>query len=67
MDGLCDVDSCLTATYQGDLNQQVARLVSFLENEQVELANMDKAVDAYKAEKLDAVSNAMVRPSIQKH
>lgn len=57
--GLGDVDAYIDATYKGDLKQQVARLVSFLENEQVELAKMDKVVDSYKAEDLDAVNKTM--------
>lgn len=54
--GLSEIDDYINATYKKDLKQQVAQLVSFLENENVELSKLNKAVDAYGAQDLDAVS-----------
>lgn len=54
--GLSEIDDYIDATYKKDLKQQVAQLVSFLENENVELSKLNKAVDAYTAQDLDAVS-----------
>ena len=56
--GLSEIDDYINATYKKDLKQQVAQLVSFLENENVELSKLNKAVDAYGAQNLDAVSKA---------
>lgn len=56
--GLSEIDDYINATYKKDLKQQVAQLVSFLENENVELRKLNKAVDAYGAQDLDAVSKA---------
>ena len=56
--GLSDIDAYVNATYKKDLKAQVAQLVSFLENESTELAKQNKAVDAYGAQDLDAVSQA---------
>lgn len=56
--GLSEIDDYINATYKKDLKQQVAQLVSFLENENVELSKLNKAVDAYGAQDLDAVSKA---------
>lgn len=56
--GLSDIDAYVNATYKKDLKAQVAQLVSFLENESTELAKQNKAVDAYGAQDLDAVSLA---------
>lgn len=56
--GLSDIDDYIKATYKKDLKQQVAQLVSFLENENVELNKLNKAVDAYGAQDLDVVSKA---------
>lgn len=56
--GLSDIDAYINATYKKDLKAQVAQLVSFLENESTELAKQNKAVDAYGAQDLDAVSQA---------
>ena len=56
--GLSDVDSYINATYKSDLKLQVARLVSFLENESTELAKWNKAVDAFKAQDLDVAAKA---------
>ena len=56
--GLSDIDDYINATYKKDLKQQVAQLVSFLENENVELNKLNKAVDAYGAQDLDVVSKA---------
>ena len=56
--GLSEIDDYINATYKKDLKQQVAQLVSFLENENVELIKLNKAVDAYGAQDLDAVSKA---------
>lgn len=55
---LSDADAYIATTYKSDLKQQTARLVAFLENENTELGKMDKAVDAYGAQDLDAVTNA---------
>lgn len=60
--GLADVDSYVHATYQGDLKQQVDRLVKFLENEQVVLGKMNKMVDAFTGQDLDAASQANYNP-----
>lgn len=56
--GLSEIDDYINATYKKDLKQQVVQLVSFLENENVELSKLNKAVDAYGAQDLDAVSKA---------
>ena len=56
--GLSDVDSYINATYKSDLKQQVARLVEFLENEPTELAKLNKAVGAFKAQDVDAAAKA---------
>ena len=56
--GLSEIDDYINATYKKDLKQQVTQLVSFLENENVELSKLNKAVDAYGAQDLDAVSKA---------
>ena len=56
--GLSDVDAYINATYQSDLKQQVARLVEFLENEPTELAKLNKAVGAFKAQDVDAAAKA---------
>ena len=56
--GLSEIDDYINATYKKDLKQQVAQLISFLENENVELSKLNKAVDAYGAQDLDAVSKA---------
>lgn len=56
--GLSDIDSYVNATYKKDLKAQVAQLVTFLENESTELAKLNKAVDAFGAQDLDAVSQA---------
>ena len=56
--GLSDIDAYINAAYKKDLKAQVAQLVSFLENESTELAKQNKAVDAYGAQDLDAVSQA---------
>lgn len=56
--GLSEIDDYINATYKKNLKQQVAQLVSFLENENVELSKLNKAVDAYGAQDLDAVSKA---------
>ena len=56
--GLSEIDDYINATYKKDLKQQVAQLVSFLENENMELSKLNKAVDAYGAQDLDAVSKA---------
>lgn len=55
---LSEIDDYINATYKKDLKQQVVQLVSFLENENVELSKLNKAVDAYGAQDLDAVSKA---------
>ena len=44
--GLSEIDDYINATYKKDLKQQVAQLVSFLENENVELSKLNKAVEA---------------------
>lgn len=56
--GLTDVDAYINATYKSDLQQQVAKLVNFLENENVELSKLNKTVDAFGAQDLDAVNKA---------
>ena len=56
--GLSDVDAYINATYKSDLKQQVARLVEFLENEPTELAKLNKAVGAFKAQDVDAAFKA---------
>lgn len=56
--GLSDVDVYINATYKSDLKQQVARLVEFLENEPTELAKLNKAVGAFKAQDVDAAFKA---------
>lgn len=56
--GLSDVDTYVNTTYKSDIKQQVARLVSFLENENAELAKLNKAVDAFGTQDLDAASQA---------
>lgn len=56
--GLSDIDSYINTTYKKDLKAQVAQLVTFLENESTELAKLNKAVDAFGAQDLDAVSQA---------
>ena len=56
--GLSDVDAYINATYKSDLKQQVARLVEFLENEPNELAKLNKAVGAFKAQDVDAAAKA---------
>lgn len=56
--GLSEIDDYINATYKKDLKQQVVQLVSFLENENVELSKLNKAVDAYGAQDLNAVSKA---------
>lgn len=63
--GLIDVDEYIRTTYRGDLKQQVARLVKFLENEQVMLDRMDKAVDAFTAQDMEKVAQAL-GPSVSK-
>lgn len=55
---LTDVDAYINATYRSDLKAQVNRLMSFLENENVELSKMNKEVDAFKAQDLDVVGQA---------
>lgn len=62
---LTDVDTFINATYRSDLKAQVARLMSFLENENVELSKLNKAVDAFKAQDLDVVAQA-VGPQVDK-
>ena len=57
--GLTDIDEYIRTTYRGDLKQQVARLVKFLENEQVMLGRMDKAVDAFTAQDMEKVAQAL--------
>ena len=54
--GLTDVDTYVKATYRSDLKAQVERLVNFLENENVELGKLNKAVDAFAAQDLDVVA-----------
>ena len=56
--GLSDVDAYINATYKSDLKQQVARLVEFLENEPTELAKLNKAVGAFKAQDVDVAAKA---------
>ena len=56
--GLSDVDAYINATYKSNLKQQVARLVEFLENEPTELAKLNKAVGAFKAQDVDAAAKA---------
>ena len=56
--GLSDVDAYINATYKSDLKQQVARLVEFLENEPNELAKLNKAVGAFKAQDVDVAAKA---------
>lgn len=56
--GLSDIDAYINATYKSDLKQQVARLVEFLENEPTELAKLNKAVGAFKAQDVDAAAKA---------
>ena len=56
--GLSDIDAYINATYKSDLKQQVARLVEFLENEPTELAKLNKAVGAFKAQDVDAAFKA---------
>ena len=56
--GLSDVDAYINDTYKSDLKQQVARLVEFLENEPTELAKLNKAVGAFKAQDVDAAAKA---------
>ena len=56
--GLSDVNAYINATYKSDLKQQVARLVEFLENEPTELAKLNKAVGAFKAQDVDAAAKA---------
>ena len=56
--GLSDVDAYINATYKSDLKQQVACLVEFLENEPTELAKLNKAVGAFKAQDVDAAAKA---------
>ena len=56
--GLSDVDAYINDTYKSDLKQQVARLVEFLENEPNELAKLNKAVGAFKAQDVDAAAKA---------
>lgn len=56
--GLSDVDAYINATYKSDLKLQVARLVEFLENEPTELAKLNKAVGAFKAQDVDAAAKA---------
>lgn len=56
--GLSDVDAYINATYKSNLKQQVARLVEFLENEPTELAKLNKAVGAFKAQDVDAAFKA---------
>lgn len=56
--GLSDVDAYINATYKSDLKQQVARLVEFLDNEPTELAKLNKAVGAFKAQDVDAAAKA---------
>ena len=56
--GLSDVDAYINDTYKSDLKQQVARLVEFLENEPTELAKLNKAVGAFKAQDVDAAFKA---------
>ena len=62
---LTDVDTFVNTTYRSDLKAQVARLMSFLENESVELSKMNKEVDAFKAQDLDVVAQA-VGPKVDK-
>lgn len=57
--GLTDIDEYIRTTYRGDLKQQVARLVKFLENEQVMLGRMDKAVEAFTAQDVEKVTQAL--------
>ena len=54
--GLSDVDAYINDTYKSDLKQQVARLVEFLENEPTELAKLNKAVGAFKAQDVEAAA-----------
>ena len=56
--GLSNVDAYINDTYKSDLKQQVARLVEFLENEPNELAKLNKAVGAFKAQDVDAAAKA---------
>ena len=56
--GLSDVDAYINDTYKSDLKQQVARLVEFLENEPTELAKLNKAVGAFKAQDVDVAAKA---------
>ena len=56
--GLSDVDAYINDTYKSDLKQQVARLVEFLENEPTELAKLNKAVGAFKAQDVEAAAKA---------
>lgn len=56
--GLSDVDAYINDTYKSDLKLQVARLVEFLENEPTELAKLNKAVGAFKAQDVDAAFKA---------
>ena len=56
--GLSDIDAYINDTYKSDLKQQVARLVEFLENEPTELAKLNKAVGAFKAQDVDAAAKA---------
>lgn len=63
--GLSDVDAYINATYKSDLKQQVARLVEFLENEPTELAKLNKAVGAFKAQDVDAAAKATGAPVSQ--
>lgn len=57
--GLTDIDEYIRTTYRGDLKQQVARLVKFLENEQVMLDRMNKAVEAFTAQDMEKVAQAL--------
>lgn len=56
--GLSEIDDYINATYKTDLKQQVAQLMGFLENENVVLSKLNKAVDAYGAQDMDAVCKA---------
>lgn len=54
--GLSDADSYIAATYKADLQKQVDRLMSFVENEATELKKLDKEVAHFNAQDLDALA-----------
>lgn len=56
--GLSEIDDYINVTYKTDLKQQVSQLMGFLENENVELSKLNKSVDAYSAQDIDAVRKA---------